>query len=373
MQLTPALIEELRGEFLMLLKNAAKARTMKPETFQVWGKALDRWWKVRMEPILDAATDLGYQTEGSAKTLDRAKRHLSKGLGLPVAPTLTQLRKLIPAWASGLIRQTDPLWTTLLRMSKRTKEELPVYVEESTRLEGLPVVMINSGSHDLYGKEDKLAKVREVLRAYHQAAQARLPLLLRGQLPIHLVFGCDSGDWDHAASYGTTSLDVCVGSIIDTSDGVQILAHEMGHHVYRTFLSRDDQLLWKMVISGDLGTVDLREILKRSKPGEKFPDPSWAKTNPVLYLQLEALRYDGTWQTRGIRTTEDLEEALGGMANPIVSVKRKPVTAYGATNDEEAFCEAVGLLVGYGPKALLPEVRQILRIILPGVRTAYQS
>jgi hypothetical protein len=36
---------------------------------------------------------------------------------------------------------------------------------------------------------------------------------------------------------------------------------------------------------------------------------------------------------------------------------------------EEAFCDALGMLIAYGPRTVLPEVQQMLGVLLPQLRT----
>ena len=51
-------------------------------------------------------------------------------------------------------------------------------------------------------------------------------------------------------------------------------------------------------------------------------------------------------------------------------VPKSPITGYAGKNTEEAFCEAVGRLVAYGPLVIPETVRGWLRAVLPGIRIA---
>lgn len=370
--LTPALIEKLQGEFAVLMKNAAKAPRMSRKSFVEWGKALRYWWHERFLPVLEGILD-------AVKSAPLEKKYRSlRGLSLPLDPgagVLKDLREAVPTWAQKTVRSFEPLWKLLRKLSsKPLGKELAVFTTEERRIEGIPVVLEYTGEDELFGEEDYLPQIRELLRRYVRAASDRFPLLLRGQLPVHISFGCQSGDWGgYAARYEGTSIAACAGELVsDLGYGVQVLAHEMGHHIFKNFLSTQDHSLWKMAISGQYEQIDLREALKKSRPGQKVPDPQLAETDPILYLQLEGLQNDESASSRArwVRTTEDIQEYLERGNSPWIKVKSKPITGYGATNDEEAFCEAVGLLVGFGPKALLPEVRRILQRIVPGVRVS---
>ena len=93
--------------------------------------------------------------------------------------------------------------------------------------------------------------------------------------------------------------------------------------------------------------------------------------DPIMYLQVQGLyEGDGLFAVEDLRKVSDLQDYLQYGGKKTVRVHGKPITGYASKNDEEAFCEALGMLVGYGPRALLPEVRQWLRVVLPNIRVA---
>lgn len=114
--------------------------------------------------------------------------------------------------------------------------------------------------------------------------------------------------------------------------------------------------------------------------------------DPVLYLQtmIASSVYEADYSKKGnstawrwMRSDEkekpvyhltwaEVERAAkiqkaGGKAEAR-TVPRYPVTTYGATNAEEAWCDAVGSMVAYGAQAVLEPVRALVYALLPTFR-----
>ena len=81
-------------------------------------------------------------------------------------------------------------------------------------------------------------------------------------------------------------------------------------------------------------------------------------------LQLEVLS-QGHGDSTAYWRKEDFQEALDSGVTTL-SVPKTPITGYAGKNPEEAFCEAVGLLVAYGPRAVHEKIRHYLEIVIPG-------
>jgi hypothetical protein len=115
--------------------------------------------------------------------------------------------------------------------------------------------------------------------------------------------------------------------------------------------------------------------------------PTIKAANPKVYLQIliASSKYDPDyWQKNGASAWSYLDPSKGDpkplfhYTIPEIQALRDkqealhvptfPVTGYGATNPEEAFCDAVGLYVAYGPGAVLEPVREILFRLAPQVR-----
>lgn len=222
---------------------------------------------------------------------------------------------------------------------------------------------------------ESIVKIKESLRLYRKAAQHRTPLLLKVQLPIKLNY-FDQGRGDASASYKRDHIDVKFwGLHADKKRFVHILAHEMGHHVYRTYLSGSAREFWERSIKGDWGSIDFREVLKKMKPHESIADFSdrIEREDPVLHIQLETLVYNHRYKDLDLYSMSTIREDISrGLLDPVLKVPKSPITGYAAKNPEEAFCEVLGLLVGYGPRTVLPEVLSRMKVILPNIKLSKQ-
>jgi len=158
----------------------------------------------------------------------------------------------------------------------------------------------------------------------------------------------------------------------DFRDVARSLAHEMGHHAYRVLLNSEGRKFWSEAVHGGNTTLDLREVLKKMNPEESFSDfdKRIQKEDPILSLQLDTLLYDPTYRDLDLLGSQSIRDYLGKGEDPIVRVPLKPITGYAAKNEDEAFAETVGMLVGYGSKAVLPEVIHRLRLLVPGMKVA---
>lgn len=116
--------------------------------------------------------------------------------------------------------------------------------------------------------------------------------------------------------------------------------------------------------------------------------PAIKAKDPALYLQIQiaSSKYDPDYWKKGAESSAwtYLDPAKGDprpfwwyTAAQIEALRDKqeathvpvfPVTGYGATNPEEAFCDALGLYVAYGPGAVLEPVREVMFRLAPQVR-----
>jgi hypothetical protein len=82
--------------------------------------------------------------------------------------------------------------------------------------------------------------------------------------------------------------------------------------------------------------------------------------DPILALQVETVGQGDKLQRK-----EDFQDLLD-RGQTTLKVPKTPITGYANKNPEEAFCEAVGLLVTYGPRAVHEKIRHWLDVVLPG-------
>lgn len=245
--------------------------------------------------------------------------------------------------------------------------------EEIINLEGFRVIM--RGAAETKDLDKDLGVLREGLRRYRDRAQKVLPLMLKLQAPIFMDMSWARDHGGAAGRYDFGKIIMTPWTTHDPNEFVRTLAHEMGHHLYRVYLSGDMQRFWTAAIRGDYKDLDLREALATMERvgASTYIDKQLMEADPILYLQLGTINNHHSYKGYDLWSQASIRDYLAKGENPIVRVPAHPITGYAGKNEEEAFCETIGMLVAYGPRAVLPEVRQWLRIMLPEVRIASEG
>lgn len=211
------------------------------------------------------------------------------------------------------------------------------------------------------------------LAFYRGRAGKVFPWLIRSQLPLVVEWEGRNGSSDAAATYERDHIIVrYFGATSEPRSLAHVLAHEMGHHAWRTYLSSAQQESWETFIKGDYEQLDLRDVLGRMRPGEDLFDfgRRIEEEDPILHLQVETLYHNPTYRGYDIIGMSSIKRHLDAGKDPIVHVPANPITGYAAKSKEEAFCEAFGKVVAYGPRAVPEPVTWMLRHILPNLRVA---
>jgi hypothetical protein len=245
----------------------------------------------------------------------------------------------------------------------------------SNRIEQMNLAGFQVRIYDAKGLEGKIAFAKAGLEKYKERAQAYAPILLQHQVPINIYPNKSHGDAE--ASYDPTTKTISLWEWATISSRrinrlVWVLAHEMGHHVFKTVLNNSQRNLWERVIKGDYKDLDFRDVVKMMRPGEDISDfiKRIENEDPILQLQLETLWYNPSTKDLELFSIRDIIKYLEKGGNPMVRVPTTPISQYAAKNPEEAFCEAIGVLVGLGPQGLHEKVRALLRIMIPSIRIA---
>lgn len=95
------------------------------------------------------------------------------------------------------------------------------------------------------------------------------------------------------------------------------------------------------------------------------------KKDPALSLQIDVALSEYGSNVPAFRTREDLEELIA--KGKTVYTLKNPITQYATKNDEEAFCEALGMYVAFGRRTLHSLVFHWLKTILPNLKIANTS
>lgn len=386
-QMDLAWIEKLRKDFLTLLKNLPRVKDYKTahelrDALRVYRKNFDDLF---FENFMNR--DLKYNlglSEGDAKWVDKNLRSVawsfSAELGsMPIGfkddywneeALFARFEREFPAWKARTQKKAQVFWKavkdfiTWYEGLHKKPVEVDIPSEDKTVLEGFQLTMLGFKEGDEHnGKE--LAVFKEGLRLYRRRASAVAPVLLQKQLPVEVEFKAtlDKGGEYHSAGYITFYASSALSRGPEWV--AHAMAHEMGHHLFKTYLSQDARDFWTQTIKGDFGDLDIKELL------EKWPGDIWAfqfpekigDTDPVLALQVDAITHDRAFER--LQTKEDFEKLLSE-GQKTLRVPKHPITGYANKNPEEAFCETIGLLVAYGPRAVHEKVRWWLDTVLPG-------
>lgn len=283
-------------------------------------------------------------------------------------------------WAAKVRRDARAAWAYLEELSEwsqravggRRELQVPVHEEENHNLEGFQLIF-RGFEETRYA--DSYSTLREALRRYRTAAMRKAPILMKLQVPMYIQWNFEAGAArDAAAYYAYGKIFITPWALGDKPDElVKTLAHEMGHHVYKAFLSEAARVAWSAFIRGDYKQLDLREALQTVKrlgasdmDGDEVRD-----ADPILFLQMGTLLHHPALRELHLYSVKRVEEYLAKGESPLVNVPTHPITAYAGKNSEEAFCEALGNYVAYGPRAVFPVVYQMLESVLHNkIRTA---
>lgn len=278
----------------------------------------------------------------------------------------------LPKWEGRARRAARKAWKTIdeflewVQAKQGTVEvDLPSR-DEHTTIDGFKVTIRDFKNDDL--DREALTSVQEGLKRYRTRAATVLPMLLKSTLPLVIDFEVNL---DYGGRYFADQ--IIINAHTTPVKLVHHIAHEMGHHVYKTYLGDEDKRFWGAAISGNYGTLDLWEVWRQYGTTNDFYDSNVIRqADPILYLQIQGLFDDPETKLvfQHIFFMDSLKEYLDEGGESKIIVHGKPITGYAHKNHEEAFCEALGMLVGYGPQALLPEVRSWLQVILPSIRIA---
>jgi len=384
-------VKKLKGDFNMLLKNIPRLTTY--PVLVKWTRAMQMWRDYYHDYIYE---ELVPGISSAPNFPEKWRDHWQKsikttawGLFVNFDPPVslpdeywTEERILgkflrgVKQWESRIRKSAQGIWK-LLREFAEWLTERNVGFSHSFReiknevIEGFKtrVIGYEPDDQDLVGH---MSRVTAGLRLYRQNAAKVYPWLLQNQLPLELDFACR---WDSrfAATYNGTHIGVCpwAASAINPRQFAKVMAHEMAHHRFKS-LSAAQTKFWRGAVLGDLVSLNLNDVLKSWPIGVRRHafEKSLIRTNPYLYLQMEALHHTGNRDVRELISREEFVEYLEKGGDPVVSVSGNPITGYAHKNVEEAFCEAVGLLVGFGPRTLNPEAKRWLNVILPEVKMA---
>ena len=398
-------VEALRKEFLTLMKNVKRLRDAKgayelKTAMSNWGKRFGEYAKQISDDLRDRGSrdpkankgwveqhqknigvvwDFAWEAEHmSLESWEYIKKYSHK---YDSAEEVYQDSKEdIRKWANRTKRKAVAAWKWMKEVSKWAESEglqggggrsivLRTADRENIKIEGFRMQIVGYDEDEEFHAKG-MGKVKAALRTYKTRAQKVYPWLIKYQLPLVLYFEGGNNRDSAAATYEKDHITMTMWGIHSGSpqEGARVLAHEMGHHLFQAVLSGKAKKAWTDFIRSNYTKLDLRKVVAMLKPGEDLNalDKRIEKTQPILHLQLQTLMQ--TDSGRNLYSLVGIKDYLDRGEDPIFHVPQIPISGYAAKNPEEAFCEALGILVGYGPRAVLPPVLRMLRSLAGGVK-----
>lgn len=407
--LTANKVKALRKDFLTLMKNVKILSTSKDlEKIDKWRSAMVKWGALFEELATQIKSDIESRirgqkyNQGPELDQDWAEHYLktmgpvwglahrvSSPPGSPLAYYRDQNRKMRDWWTDDRI--LEPFMRDIKSWERRTRdfarkawkwlEEVAEWSQRTDRWGGGgEVVTLNMADDEnvsLAGFKVKLKGYTETdfnrdlvnrfqrgLEFYKKRASKVFPAMLRLTMPFVMDFLEHGGN--AAASYEGDHIEVNFwGSHNKPREVAKIIAHEMGHRIWRSLMSDDARNAWRVFVRGSSEDLDLRAVMR------KWGDVDERKMmlqDPVMYLQVQTLLHSPAYKDYDLYSMKRIRSYVDSGQDPIVKVTTKPITGYGAKSPEEGFCEALGLLVAYGPKTVLPEVRRMINVFFPRLK-----
>ena len=275
-------------------------------------------------------------------------------------------------WAQRLRRKARKAWDILEEyitwldswFGGRRPLKVVLPQEEVVSIAGFRVVF--RGFEDSPYK-DKLEALQVGLAKYRAAAASRAPTLLRLTPPIFMEWTFEATSVVDARGYYTNNqINLTPWVLGEIDPFVKTLAHEVGHHLFRAHLSEEASEAWSKFILGGYRSLDLRDALEvMQRLGAKsIDDRVLRQEDPILYLQLSTLLHVPGYAEFDFLFAENIQKYLDDGGPPNVRVPVHPITGYAGKNSEEAFCEAIGNLVAYGPKSVPDVVLGMLKSVM---------
>ena len=439
-------VDRLRKEFLMLMRNLKRVKTYHHaeqlwQGFKTWRKQFEEYavqvrvdleGRIRAAEIEARKARMGSLIVYRQANADWARQHIkdmspvwafNSELGdfplhphdtvydyrtqtfrsMPPEDVLQRYQSTVRKWEQRVRRKALGTWKVLKVIAEWTvKNDLyggggaPIKLQTrekvNRRIEGFRCQLVGYEPDDDFHVKN-LQKFTTGLARYRKRALRVFPWLIRYVLPLELHFDTPGGAGDTGASYHRDYILITYWTLSAKKDRVaNVIAHEMGHHLWQTVLRGEAQEAWNKLIRGGRIEIDLGAILKKAMGKEydravtrhaageevdmsRFEVDSlsrimdrWEKEDPELALQVATILFDPATKDLQLWSLSRIWDYMNKGGDSHFMVPKRPITGYAAKNTEEAFCETLGLLVGYGPRTLHPEVRNWLQRFVPSAK-----
>jgi len=390
------LIEKLRKDFLTLMKNVPRVHDYATaheldDAFRIYNA---RFKDLFFEHFLNR--DFKYDntiSDGDRRWFDKELRKTGWDLYIEMRVPISraddyyseearfrEFTEQSPRWANRVKDKARTFWAAMksfLEWYQRTRDKTEYTVKvpglDQVEMEGFKVIVEGYDENDERAR-DYMERFKEGLRVFRRRAAQVLPLMLHHMLPIKVIA------WSRALDEGgrylgpSQPLEFTLDAFFDDKNAqrvAQVIAHEMGHHLHRSYLSAADRTFWDGAIRGDYEPIDLQKLLAQWPESMSYASDfseSIRESDPDLSIAVDAAYWTKQVGMAGFTKREEAAKLLAD--GDKFFAPKNPITPYASKNSEEAFCEAVGMLVGYGPHAVPAVVKHWLGEILPGIRVS---
>jgi predicted Zn-dependent protease len=260
-------------------------------------------------------------------------------------------------------------WEEYVRI--KDTEEFRSFISNGDHLFEIPEIKVNiQGFTCIFvdAKEDQIenaiAKIEKTLDRINKTAKKYLPLVLKYKVPLYFSFGktvfCTPQEQTHSTVQfqvdGCYSSDRKVIEILyleNTKPNALsgVIAHELGHHIFRNYLSDKAQEFWYDIVNGVTENLTIRKVFGESDNYVETIKDAYRTPKTLTNYQslrdkqifIKKLELDLDIDFSRV-TKEQLHYLIYQNLDTPIRIHKVPMTVYANANPEEAFCEFLRIL-----------------------------
>ena len=247
------------------------------------------------------------------------------------------------------------------RMFMSNGDHLFEISEIKVNIQGFTCIFVDAKDDQI---EDAIDKIEKALDRINKTAKKYLPFVLKYKVPLYFSFGKTVFCTPAVQTHSTLQFQVD-GCYLSNRKLIEILylenikpnilsgviAHELGHHIFRNYLSDKAKEFWYDIVNGVTENLTIRKVFGESDNYvETIKD---AYRTPKTLTNYQSLREKQIFikkleQDLDIDLSRVSKEQLHfliyqNLDTPI-RIHKVPMTVYANTNPEEAFCEFLRML-----------------------------
>ena len=234
--------------------------------------------------------------------------------------------------------------------------------EIKVNIQGFTCIFIDASEDQIDGA---IAKIERALKRINGVAKKYFPLVLKHKVPLYFSF--DKTTFCLKPEKTHLNYEFLVnGCYIPTKKVIEILytkninpfvlcgtiGHELGHHLFRNYLSDEARQFWYDIINGLTENKTIRQVFGESDNYVKTIIDTFKTTKTLSNYQdiQEKMLFVKKFE-------QDLDIVLSGIPmdqvhyliyqnlDTPIRVHKNPMTVYAHSNPEEAFCEFLRVLL----------------------------